>query len=34
MNFIDFLTRIRIEKAKLLLKTSKLKIFEIAEKVG
>lgn len=33
-NFIDFLTNLRMKKAKELLKNSKLKVYEIGEKVG
>jgi two-component system response regulator YesN len=33
-NFIDFLTNLRMQKAKELLKNSKLKVYEIGEKVG
>lgn len=33
-NFISYLTRIRIERAKLYLKSGKLRVYEIADKVG
>lgn len=33
-NFIDYLSNLRIQKAKALLKNSDLRIYEIAEKVG
>jgi two-component system response regulator YesN len=33
-NFLDYLTEVRIEKAKNLLRNSNLKIYEIAEKIG
>lgn len=33
-NFIDYLTNLRIQKAKELLKSTDLRIYEIAEKVG
>ena len=33
-SFVEYLTDLRIEKAKLLLKNSDLKIYEIAERVG
>jgi two-component system response regulator YesN len=33
-NFLDYLTEVRIEKAKDLLRNSNLKIYEIAEKIG
>ncbi|KUP25104.1 response regulator [Paenibacillus sp. DMB5] len=33
-NFISFLTRVRIERAKAYLKGGKLKVYEIADKVG
>jgi two-component system response regulator YesN len=33
-NFIDFLTNLRMQRAKELLKNSKLKVYEIGEKVG
>lgn len=33
-NFIDYLTKIRITKAKELFVTTNLKVYEIAEKVG
>ncbi|SMB99421.1 two-component system, response regulator YesN [Thermanaeromonas toyohensis ToBE] len=33
-NFTDYLTRFRIEKAKLLLKDPRLKIYDVASKVG
>lgn len=34
LNFIDYLSNLRIQKAKVLLKNSDLRIYEIAEKVG
>lgn len=34
LNFIDYLSNLRIQKAKALLKNSDLRIYEIAEKVG
>lgn len=34
MSFVEYLTSLRIEKAKTLLKDSDLKIYEIAEKIG
>ena len=34
LNFVDYLKKVRIEKAKELLKNSVLKIYEVAEKVG
>jgi len=34
MNFIDYLSNLRIQKAKMLLKNSDLRIYEISEKVG
>ena len=34
LNFIDYLSNLRIQKAKTLLKNSDLRIYEIAEKVG
>ena len=34
LNFIDYLSHLRIQKAKALLKNSDLRIYEIAEKVG
>jgi two-component system, response regulator YesN len=34
LNFIDYLLNLRIQKAKVLLKNSDLRIYEIAEKVG
>ena len=34
MNFTDYLIRIRMEKAKLLLKKTDLKMYEIASRVG
>lgn len=33
-NFIDFITQLRIERAKELYKTTDLKVYQIAEKVG
>lgn len=33
-NFIDYLTNLRIQKAKELLKNSDLRVYEIAEKIG
>jgi two-component system response regulator YesN len=33
-NFIDFLINLRMQKAKELLKNSKLKVYEISERVG
>ncbi|WNS40747.1 helix-turn-helix domain-containing protein [Paenibacillus sp. MMS20-IR301] len=33
-NFISYLTRVRIERAKVYLKGGKLKVYEIADKVG
>ncbi|MCR8635923.1 response regulator [Paenibacillus radicis (ex Xue et al. 2023)] len=33
-NFLDYLTEIRIEQAKQLLRSTNLKIYEIAEKIG
>lgn len=33
-NFIDYLTAVRIEKAKSFIKTTDLKIYEVAERVG
>ncbi|REE68054.1 two-component system response regulator YesN [Paenibacillus taihuensis] len=32
--FVEYLTRVRVEKAKVLLSTTSLKLYEIAEKVG
>ena len=34
MNFLDFLTKVRIEEAKKLLKTSLMNVAEIAHEVG
>lgn len=34
MNFIDYLSNLRIQKAKMLLKNTDLRIYEISEKVG
>lgn len=34
LNFIDYLSNLRIQKAKVLLKNSDLRIYEIAEKIG
>ena len=34
MNFVDYLATLRIEKAKRLLQTGNLRIYEIAESVG
>ncbi len=34
LNFIDYLSNLRIQKAKVLLKNSDMRIYEIAEKVG
>lgn len=33
-NFIDYLTNIRVEQAKILLRTTELKIYEVGHKVG
>jgi two-component system response regulator YesN len=34
INFMEYLTKLRIDKAKMLIKNTDLKAYEIAEKVG